>query len=84
MSGGFGINGPILSREIEVLGKFACKIPPLPEGIFGHAMVMNNSNELMVLGAERNEISSDKSKLCFILKNNQWTHHSTLIRRRVH
>ena len=84
MSGGFGINGPILSREIEVLGKFACKIPPLPEGIFGHAMVMNNSNELMVLGGDRIDIPSDKSKLCFILKNNQWTHHSTLIRRRVH
>ena len=76
-----GTNGSCSSKMLEVLGKYTCKIQPFAEGVFGHSMVVNNNNELMVFGGQG---QSEKSKVCLVYKNNEWTHHSIMVMGRIH
>ena len=78
-----GTDGRRFLRELEVVGKYTCKVQPLPEGIMGHSMVINRNNELMVLGGQDDTVS-DKSKICLVYKNNEWTYHSTMVMRRIY
>ena len=63
---------------MEVLGKYNCKLPLLPEANFSHSMVVTNNNELLVLGGHslNQKGPNDKAKICLIYKDNEWRHHS--------
>jgi len=78
-----GTNGPTVSRGFEVLGKYTYKIKSLKDDNFGHSMVINNSDELIVLGG-LNFSPSDISKICLVYRNNEWIHHSTMLRGRIY
>ena len=79
ISGGFENNKTLQdlpTRKSEILGKFVCRIPPLPFVTQGHSMVMTNNKEPMVIGGTID--ANVPTKVCYILKNGQWTIHSVL------
>ena len=78
-----GTNGPTVSKEMNVLGKYTYKLKSLKDDNFGHSMVINNSDELIVLGG-LNFSPTDISKNCLVYRNNEWIHHSTMLRGRIY
>ena len=73
-----------MSQITTVLGEFKCKLPPLPGINMAHCMVINNANEIMILGGAHDGFLEQKHKYCFVLKNNSWKQHSTFLQPRIY
>ena len=72
-----------MSQITTILGEFKCKLPPLPGINMAHCMVINNAKEIMILGGGHDGVLELKHQYCFVLKNNSWKHHSTLLKPRI-
>ena len=72
-----------MSKITTILGEFKCKLPPLPGINMAHCMVINNAKEIMILGGAHDGYLEQKHKYCFVLKNNSWKKHSTLLQPRM-
>ena len=78
ISGGRGARDSKLgSRHVDVLGQHTCDIAPLPGDIRLHSMLVNNDNELMVLGGDGppDQIGQD----CLVYRKTTWKYHSELM-----
>ena len=73
-----------MSQITTVLGEFKCKLPPLPGINMAHCMVINNANEIMILGGAHDGFLEQKHKYCFVLKNNSRKQHSTFLQPRIY
>ena len=67
----------------NILGESKCKLPPLPGINFAHCMVINNANEIMILGGAHDGFLEQNHQYCFVLRNNSWKQHSTLLKPRI-
>ena len=69
------------SRYVDVLGQHTCDISPLPSDICLHSMLLNNDNELMVLGGDGppDQIYQD----CLVYRKSAWKYHSKLMNPRI-
>ena len=91
-SAGCGLYSRIKSfKKVEAIGFCNPLLPTLPKALSGHALVVTDKNNLMIVGGETLTgigamtagYNPKNGRICYILENGNWKCHSMLSQRKL-